>query len=79
MVIMMLKEEGKLNYDDLVEKYLPGLPYKNITIRHLLTHTSGRPDFYFLKPLIINRLSGFFCFRRIHRIIPRFSYLPMQN
>ena len=45
MVIMMLKEEGKLNYDDLVEKYLSELPYKNITIRHLLTHTSGLPDY----------------------------------
>jgi CubicO group peptidase (beta-lactamase class C family) len=41
----MLKEEGKLNYDDLVEKYFPDLPYKNITIRHLLTHTSGLPDY----------------------------------
>ena len=45
MAIMMLKEEGKLNYDDLVEKYLPGLPYKKITIRQLLTHTSGLPDY----------------------------------
>jgi len=45
MVIMMLKEEGKLSYDDLVEKYLPGLPYKSITIRQLLTHTSGLPDY----------------------------------
>jgi CubicO group peptidase (beta-lactamase class C family) len=45
MVIMMLKEEGKLGYDDMLEKYVPGLPYKNITIRHLLTHTSGLPDY----------------------------------
>ncbi len=45
MVVMMLSEEGKLNYDDLVEKYLPKLPYKNITIRQLLTHTSGLPDY----------------------------------
>lgn len=45
MTIMMLKEEGKLNYDDLLEKYIPGLPYPNITIRHLLTHTSGLPDY----------------------------------
>lgn len=44
MVIMMLKERGKLNYDDLVEKYLE-IPYKNITIRNLLTHTSGLPDY----------------------------------
>ncbi|MBS1505769.1 MAG: beta-lactamase family protein [Bacteroidetes bacterium] len=45
MLIVLLKEEGKLNYDDAVEKYLPDLPYKNITIRHLLTHTSGLPDY----------------------------------
>src|SRR6478736_7695489 len=45
VVIMMLHEEGLLNYDDLVEKYLHGLPYNNITIRHLLTHTSGLPDY----------------------------------
>ncbi len=44
MIIMMLKEKGKLNYDDAVEKYLT-IPYKGITIRHLLTHTSGLPDY----------------------------------
>ncbi len=45
MVIMTLKEEGKLNYEDSLEKYIPGLPYRGITIRHLLTHTSGLPDY----------------------------------
>ncbi len=45
MVIMMLKEEGKLNYDDPLAKYLPEIPYPGITIRHLLTHTSGLPDY----------------------------------
>lgn len=44
MIIMMLKEKGKLSYDDLVEKYLD-IPYKGIIIRHLLTHTSGLPDY----------------------------------
>ena len=44
MIIMMLKEKGKLSYDDLLEKYID-LPYKEITIRHLLTHTSGLPDY----------------------------------
>ena len=44
MIIMMLKEKGKLNYDDSVSKYLE-IPYKGITIRHLLTHTSGLPDY----------------------------------
>ncbi len=45
MIMMMLKEENKLTYDDPIKKYLPGLPYSNITIRHLLTHTSGLPDY----------------------------------
>ena len=44
MVIMMLKEKGLLQYDDLVEKYL-NLPYKGITIHNLLTHTGGLPDY----------------------------------
>ena len=44
MIIMMLKEKGKLNYDDPLEKYID-LPYKGVTIRNLLTHTSGLPDY----------------------------------
>lgn len=45
MIIMMLAEEGKLGFDDLLEKYIPELPYPGITLRHLLTHTSGLPDY----------------------------------
>ncbi len=45
MLIAMLHTVGKLNYDDPIEKYLSGLPYKGITIRHLLNHTSGLPDY----------------------------------
>lgn len=44
-LVAMLQAEGKLNYDDPMEKYLPGLPYGGITIRHLLNHTSGLPDY----------------------------------
>ena len=44
MCIMMLKEQHKLNYDEKITKYLPELPVQTITIRHLLTHTSGIPD-----------------------------------
>ena len=44
MMVMICKEKGMLNYDDLVEKYLD-IPYKGITIRNLLTHTSGLPDY----------------------------------
>lgn len=39
--VLKLKEQGKLNLDDRVTKYLPALDYKSVTLRHLLTHTSG--------------------------------------
>ena len=41
--ILMLAQEGKLSLDDPISKYLDGTPetWKLITIRHLLTHTSG--------------------------------------
>ncbi|MCP4154721.1 MAG: beta-lactamase family protein [bacterium] len=45
MGIMLLAEEGKLNYDDKVNKFLPSLEYEGITIRHLLNHTSGLADY----------------------------------
>ena len=44
MMIMICKEKGLLKFDDLVEKYID-IPYKGITIRNLLTHTSGLPDY----------------------------------
>lgn len=46
MCAMMLKEENKLQYDDPVQKHLAGFPYSNITIRHLLNHTSGLPEYF---------------------------------
>jgi CubicO group peptidase (beta-lactamase class C family) len=44
MLVMMCKEKGLLDFDDPVDKYLE-IPYKGITIRNLLTHTSGLPDY----------------------------------
>jgi CubicO group peptidase (beta-lactamase class C family) len=46
MAIVILKEHGKLNYDDKMSEYIPELSnYNNITVRHLLNHTSGLPDY----------------------------------
>ena len=41
--IMLLKEDGKLRYDDPIARLLPDLPpaAQRVTIRMLLTHTSG--------------------------------------
>lgn len=41
--IMLLIQEGRISLDDTVSKFLEGTPetWKAITVRHLLTHTSG--------------------------------------
>ena len=44
MMIMMCKEKGLLDFDDMASKYVE-IPYPDITIRNLLTHTSGLPDY----------------------------------
>jgi len=44
MAIMLLKEAGKLDYEDPVKKYIPEWPYEGATIRNLLNHTSGIPN-----------------------------------
>jgi len=50
MVILRLMEQGKLALNDDVKKYLPSFPYDNITIKNLLTHRSGLPNYiYFME------------------------------
>ncbi|WP_428655498.1 serine hydrolase [Runella sp.] len=51
-VILQLMEKGKLKLDDLFVKYFPTFPYPTITIRHLLTHTSGLPDLELYEDLV---------------------------
>ena len=45
--VMQLQEQGKLKADDPISFYYPGCPasWRAITIRQLLTHTSGLPDY----------------------------------
>ncbi len=43
--IVKLAEEGMVRYDDPITKYIPELPYKSVTTRHLLNQTSGIPNF----------------------------------
>jgi len=45
--VMMLVEDGKVGLDDKISKYFPDSPpaWKDIAVRHLLTHTSGIPDY----------------------------------
>ena len=54
MCIVILAEQGKLSFDDDIRAYLPEMPDygKQITIRHLLHHTSGIREYLTLVDLI---------------------------
>lgn len=45
--VMLLVRDGKLRYEDRLTDLLPGFPDygRDITVRHLLEHTSGLPDY----------------------------------
>jgi Beta-lactamase class C and other penicillin binding proteins len=59
--IMLLVEEGKISLDEKISKYLPNTPesWKDVTVRHLLTHTSGIKSY--------TGLSGFELTKRLTR------------
>lgn len=45
--ILMLEEAGKVSLSDRVARYVPDAPatWDEVTVQHLLTHTSGIPDY----------------------------------
>jgi len=44
LAVLKLQEQGRLQVNDAAQHYLPGFPYENLTIEHLLSHTSGLSD-----------------------------------
>ncbi|HYU51820.1 MAG TPA: serine hydrolase domain-containing protein, partial [Gemmatimonadaceae bacterium] len=47
VAILLLQQEGKLKLDDPVSRFIPGLTRGNqVTVRQLLSHTSGYQDFW---------------------------------
>jgi CubicO group peptidase (beta-lactamase class C family) len=47
MTVMLLVADGRLSYESSLADLLPGFPAwaRRVTVRHLLTHTSGVPDY----------------------------------
>ena len=46
--IMLLKERNKIKLTDTVNAYFPDFPFKNVTIKNLLNHTSGLPQYFWV-------------------------------
>lgn len=52
MAVLTLKEEGKLQLNDLFSKYFPAFDFPGVTIQTLLNHRSGIPNYqYFMEKL----------------------------
>jgi CubicO group peptidase (beta-lactamase class C family) len=47
MAVMMLAEQGKLSFDDLLVSYFPQFPAwaREVSLRHMLQHTAGLPNY----------------------------------
>ena len=76
IAILQLAEKGLLNLDDKIDKYLNQFPkdvLDNVTIRQLLTHTSGFGD-YFMIPGVIPKLREL---TTVNQIISTFKDEPL--
>ncbi len=52
MAVLKLWQDGKLNIDDEYSKYFPAFNYPGVTVRTLLNHRSGLPNYlYFMETL----------------------------
>ncbi len=60
--ILLLQEQGKLSLDDKVAKYIPELTRANeVTIRQLLSHTSGYQDYWpqdYVMPMMLQPVTA---------------------
>ena len=73
--ILMLAEEGKLSLDDPVSKYVSGLTRGNeVTIRELLSHTSGYQDYWpqdYVMPMMLEPVTP-------EEILDRWGRIPLD-
>jgi len=60
--ILLLQEQGKLSLDDKVSKFIPNLTRANeVTIRQLLSHTSGYQDYWpqdYVMPMLLQPVTA---------------------
>ncbi len=73
--ILMLAEEGRLSLDDPVSKYISGLTRGNeVTIRELLSHTSGYQDYWpqdYVMPMMLKPVTP-------DEILDRWARIPLD-
>jgi CubicO group peptidase (beta-lactamase class C family) len=55
MAVLKLMEEGKINLDSNVTHYIPTFPYPGITVKMLLDHRSGLPNYLNFMTMPLNK------------------------
>ncbi len=76
MAILMLQERGKLHVQDHLCLYVPSCPqdWQSITIEHLLTHTSGIPDYTNFPDFAVTWTQAV----TVEQLIARFKDRPLE-
>lgn len=70
VAILQLVDQGKINLDQQVEEFFPGFPYPGVTVRQLLTHRSGLPNYvYFSETVWKDRKKAMSNMDAIHLLI----------
>ena len=73
VAVLQLCAQGKVRLEDTITQYFPNLPYRDVTIRHLLTHTSGIPE-YFKFNYTVYGSSAFVDNQHLIRVLERQKY-----
>lgn len=47
MAVLYLQQQGKLHIQEPIQKYFPAFPYQGVTIKSLLDHRSGLPNYLY--------------------------------
>ncbi len=50
MAILRMVQENKLSLDDSLETFFPAFPYHGVTVKMLLSHRSGLPNYVYFIP-----------------------------
>lgn len=71
--VLQLCAQGKINLEDSITNYFPNLPYNGVTIKHLLTHTSGIPEYFDFKYTVYDS-SAFVDNQQLMQVLERQRY-----
>lgn len=78
--VLRAQELALLNVEALVTDYLPNFPYPEVTVQHLLNHTSGVPDNYMeLAELHLDEIGEILTVAEVVRLVNEAKAAPDQT